>query len=352
MFHNLNQWAHRWGPSIALFSAVIAVLTLIISYDFSAPRAPGAAQEKKSNIESAPSSPDVLPLTIKSAKTNKEDANIIGLRIDCDYLLKDPDFHFETDSAQEEIKDACFNPKTEHAYVRHFDRKIAGREDALIESAAQLISKLPSTQIISSDYKKACSDERESDFNAALSLSWASVALKAYLIAESLGLGRHVLDSLDRGLNPEDVLPSVQLLRDRKTTHFGSESSKILSTFHFDSFLKHYTDDTLIAWAKKLYGYMPEISKNQTHTLIILHLDRYHTVIKPQSGDLVKLYRLTRASQPMVEVNAGRIIANFPNDTLWFSCTDQIIDGFWLRRIMAGTDVRVAELAARFLQDR
>jgi hypothetical protein len=130
----------------------------------------------------------------------------------------------------------------------------------------------------------------------------------------------------------------------------ASKSFRVLTTYQPDRLLQHYSDEALLGWAKQLAALLPESLRTSLRSVVEFYLDAYRTDIKPRSSDILRAYRQANEDDDeLVTFNAGRIVANFPPDTLYPSCTSPHVARFWLRRILHGTDVRVEALAARYL---
>lgn len=365
MLERINSWAKRWGPLIALAGLLLAFAPLLDIWK----EQPKPAQTIKSieTVELNQSPPAVIvdhaqqtafdqakwkeeQLNINKLYENRKNLDVISTQIACLARYEISQDTSISASKKREFQTECLKSFSNANFVNFFEKNISNKEEALLAKLSSLRSYINSNPTITTDLPNACNAEGTQTFADNLQISLASIAAKSFLLAESVGLGSQVLDALARGANPFDSLPKLELFDEISETEWTSKSYKIISTFQVDPFLYKYSDDELIGFAKSFLAMLPKQRVLPAKNLVKIYLDTYETSVISRSNDVFEIYKDYLGSRfPLVEVNSGTLIGNYPRATIYATCTNMHIKRFWLRRIMNGTDARVAILGRRLL---
>lgn len=361
MLHSFNNWAKRWGPLIALAGTFFAGVAIVIE---KAPSESGHLNPTltEPDVSSAPPTdrldnevgasepaPLFLPHTPASIAQNYDRLNVIGLQHDCSAMLANDSFLGLSTEDRAEVERLCLKASPRSFMVAHFSSKIRGREGEILSKSPILFSLVSKTPTIIATDSSKCEAVSEKDFGDVVFASWSLVALKAFWIAESFGLGNEVVKRLLRGIAPEDSLPDLPLAADIPKVEYLTTSFQIISTYQIDQFLKIYTDEQLLGYAEIILDTAPSTLRSTAKRSIELFLDHYDKHFLPNSGDMRKLYPNVYSASEYAEFKAGPLVGNSPKEIVYTSCLGAQMNRFWFRRLQNGTDDRIAKLARMLL---
>jgi hypothetical protein len=362
MLERINSWAKRWGPLIALGGVIVAFAPLLDTWR-EQPKPVQSSEPVKPNqrdpaVVDRPQQTEFDQakwieeqyLNVKSLYENRKNLDIISIQLAClTGYEKSQDIAVSLQKKQE-FQTECLKSFSNTYFVNFFEKNISGKEDTLLAKLPSLKNYIRSDPTVTSDFQAACSAGESQTFADNLQLSLSSIAAKSFLLAESVGLGAKVLEALSRGTDPFDSLPKLELFDGISETKWSSKSFRVISTFQVDPFLYKYSDDQLIRFAKYFLTMLPEQRAQAAKKLIKTYLSLYETSVIPRSNNVFGIYKDFLGDEaPMVEVNSGTLVGNYPGATLYATCTNMHIKRFWLRRILNGTDARVAMLGKKLL---